>query len=155
MDSLIIVQRDYLIGDVMSIFTTEKEIDIDDISDDDDDEENIRNLCSVSMSKLRVKFLDMLMLNRPQVFIFASCWSYYSEINQILQSIGIFSALRVSKERGDLTMEKLFGLNDEQKAFLKFVASNDKKDIIVAGMYEDFSKIYLYIVSYLTLLAIN
>ena len=119
---------------MISIFTTEKEIDSDD-SDDDEDDENIRNLCSVSMSKLRLKFLDMLMLNRPQVFIFASCWSYYSEINQILQSIGIFSALRVSKERGDLTMEKLFGLNDEQKDFLKFVANNDKKDIIVAGMY--------------------
>ena len=132
----IISERDYLMGDVVPIFTTEKELDIDDFDDDEEEEneENTLELSSVSINKLKVKFLDMLKLERPHVFIFASCWSYYSELNQVLQSIGIFSVLHVSKERGDITMENLFELNEDQKKFLKCIAEDDRKDIIVAGI---------------------
>ena len=81
-----------------------------------------------------MKFEELVNEESPTVFIFATCYSYFSEINGLLHSSGLISALNVSKERGDITNGKIFKLDDEQKDFLKKITENlIIKDIIIAG----------------------
>ena len=68
------------------------------------------------------------------MLVLASCWSFRSEISNILRSTGLYSAVITSEDRGNITAGKLFKLDNEQKDLLKEIASNDtKKDIILFG----------------------
>ena len=91
-------------------------------------------LLKSSRNSIQMKFNDLLKASQPHVLIFASCFSYESEINDILRSCGLLSALIVSAERGAITGGNVFKLDEEQQKFLQKI-SNDKsiKDVIIHG----------------------
>ena len=93
-------------------------------------------LLESSRNSIQMKFNDLLKASQPHVLIFASCFSYESEINDILRSCGLLSALIVSAERGAITGENVFKLDEEQQIFLQKIA-NDKsiKDVIIYGKF--------------------
>ena len=72
--------------------------------------------------------------NLPHVFIFATCYSLLSQINQLLRSHGLLSVLNISKERGDITFGKMSLLDEDQKSLLMEIIKNpDTKDVIIGG----------------------
>ena len=71
----------------------------------------------------------------PNTIIFASCYSYFSEIKTIMQSCGLISAVAVSSERGDITKGKYYVCDPEQRDFLKAVSQGGFKDFIITGNF--------------------
>ena len=91
-------------------------------------------LTESSKVAIRNEFERVISLNRPIVLILASCWSFCSEISNILRSTGLLSALNLLEERGQITIEKLFKLDDGQKDLLRSVINNPTiKDVIIFG----------------------
>ena len=82
---------------------------------------------------LQVQFEDISKSNTPNVIIYASCYSYFSEIKTIMLSCGLISAVAVASERGKITRGKYFVCDPEQRAFLKAVSQSSKKDFIIIG----------------------
>ena len=82
------------------------------------------------------EFERILDTDKPTVLILASCWSFRSEISNILRSTGLYSALITSEERGYVTVGKLFKLDDEQQHLIRKIATDGTiKDAFVFGMY--------------------
>ena len=86
------------------------------------------------------KFKDLLKTEEPHVLIFASCFSYLSEINHTLRSSGLYSCLLVSTERSEITLGKVCHLDKEQQELLEAVTEVDDenhqfliKDVILSG----------------------
>ena len=92
-------------------------------------------LAETSKNAIKDKFEQLLKTEYPHVFIFASCFSHESEINDILRSSGMYSCLLISAERGDITYGRVCYLDKEQQEFLKIVANMEFpiKDIIIYG----------------------
>ena len=88
-------------------------------------------LLKSSRNKIRMKFNDLLKTSQPNVLIFASCFSHESEINDILRSDGLLSALTVAAERGGITCGKVFKLDPEQQDVLKKIAENFEIKLVV------------------------
>ena len=86
-----------------------------------------------SISLIKKAFDDLISSDKPHVFIFASCWSFFSEINSVLRASGLISALFLSKERYDITEGRMFKLNEDQKHLLELAAKEEKKDVIITG----------------------
>ena len=84
---------------------------------------------------LQLHFDEISKSDVPNVIIFASCYSYYSEIKTIMISCGLISAVAVTTERGDITRGKYFICDPEQRAFLREVSQSGKKDFIITGTY--------------------
>ena len=104
-------------------------------------------LLKSSVNSIKKTFEDLIKTEEPHIFVFATCFSHYSEINHLLYSCGLFSALTISKEHGDITCGKIFKLNEEQKSLLKEVTRNyNIKDNIFGGKCS-FRKFYIYNIS--------
>ena len=73
---------------------------------------------------LKVEFDNISRSDVPNVIIFASCYSYFSEIKTIMISCGLISAVAMSSERGDITGGKYFVCDPEQRTFLKAVSES-------------------------------
>ena len=58
-------------------------------------------LLKSSVNSIKKTFEDLIKTEEPHVFVFATCFSHYSEINYLLYSCGLYSALTISKEHGD------------------------------------------------------
>ena len=84
-------------------------------------------------SKNSIKIMSdyMLKTDCANVFFFASCYSQKSEINNLMKASGLFSALIVAAERGDISCGKVFKLDPEQQAFLKKIAENPTINLVV------------------------
>ena len=84
-------------------------------------------------SKNSIKIISdyMMMSGCPNVLIFASCYSQKSEINNLMKASGLYSALLVAAERGDISCGKVFKLDPEQQTFLKMIAENSLLNTIV------------------------
>ena len=94
-------------------------------------------LTDESKAKLQNEFERILSSDKPVVLILASCWSFRSDISNILRSTGLYSALILSEERGSITAGKLFQLDHEQKDFLREITQDDtKKDIFIFGEHK-------------------
>ena len=52
---------------------------------------------------------------KPTALIFASCYSMYSNITDILRANGILTIMNMSKERGEITEGKAFHLDEDQQ----------------------------------------
>ena len=52
---------------------------------------------------------------RPSVLIFASCYSFQSEIRELLIANGILASLNISKDRGMVSEGKMFALDKQQQ----------------------------------------
>ena len=88
-----------------------------------------------SVNSIKKKFEESINTTWPHVFIFATCFSRKSEINHLLRSCGLFSALTVSKDRADITSGTVFQLDEEQKAFLEAIINDPQlKDVIIGGI---------------------
>ena len=90
-------------------------------------------------SEITSKFEALLVTKKPQVLIFASCFSHLSEINHTLRALGLYSCLLVSAERSEITLGKVCHLDEEQQLLLQDVIKEDgngiflKKDVIIGG----------------------
>ena len=62
---------------------------------------------------------DLLERTKPYAIIFASCFSFRSEINDILASNGLLASLNMSVDRGNVTSGNVFALDDKQKEIIK------------------------------------
>ena len=84
-------------------------------------------------SKNSIKLISdyMMISGCPNVLIFASCYSQKSEINDLMKASGLYSALLVAAERGDISCGKVFKLDPEQQAFLKKITENPKIKVVV------------------------
>ena len=86
-----------------------------------------------SKAAIKAKFEDLRHGITPQFFIFATCHSFQSQINQILRSLGLTSALSIRQEKGELTEGKIYELDESQKEILQKVADEQPKNIILWG----------------------
>ena len=99
-------------------------------------------MVELCQSLVKSKFKTLYTTEVPIILVFASCWSHYSPINTFLCARGIFAVLALKKERSNLTLDKVFKLNEEQRAYLKMVVDDRMidgrlitKDLIIAGKY--------------------
>ena len=86
-----------------------------------------------SKAAITAKFEDLIHGRKPQFFVFATCYSFRSQINQILRSSGLISVLSIRQEKGELTEGKIYELDEGQKEILKNVADKQPKNIILWG----------------------
>ena len=89
-----------------------------------------------SKEKLKTKFEEVLAKQVPMVLILASCFSFKSQICDILRSTGLLTVFNVLEERGDITNGNMFLLDPEQQEFFKTISDEqlDIKDVIVGGI---------------------
>ena len=79
-------------------------------------------------------FKELCESDNPNVIIFASCYSFYSEIKQLMRSAGLLSVVAMQEDSGEISFGKMFKLGQEQKQVLDEVAGNKKiKDIVLKG----------------------
>ena len=91
-----------------------------------------------STMTIKNEFDRILDLKQPIVLILASCWSYRSQIADILRSRGLFTVMNVLEERGNITNGKMFVLDQEQQNFFKNIVDLVIKDVILMGEYAYF-----------------
>ena len=89
-----------------------------------------------SKTNLKTTFEEFLSKQVPIVLILASCFSFNSEICDILRSTGLLTVLNVLEERGDITNGNMFLLDPEQQEFFKIISDEELniKDVIVGGI---------------------
>ena len=88
-------------------------------------EDKIYYLGDTDKNKILMKFQnDFLKKDKPYVFILASCHSYINEVNNILRSYGLYAALRISEDRGELTNGRIFQLDEGQKHVLRKIVED-------------------------------
>ena len=74
-----------------------------------------------SEDKLISKFNDFKRADKPGILILATCYSEKSEVNTLLGLYGLYAALFISKERGELTDGRIYKLDDDQTKVLEKV----------------------------------
>ena len=83
------------------------------------------NLADTDKNKILMKFKnDFVKKDAPYVFILATCHSYINEVNNILRSYGLYAALRISEDRGELTNGRIFQLDEDQKHVLRKIVED-------------------------------
>ena len=84
---------------------------------------------------LKLKFEDFLSKRVPTVLVLASCWSYRSEICDIIRSTGLLTVLNVLEDRAKITNGNMLLLDQEQQDFFRTICDVFLmiKDIILAG----------------------
>ena len=89
-----------------------------------------------SKTNLKTTFEEFLSKQVPIVLILASCFSFKSQICDILRSTGLLTVLNVLEERGDITNGNMFLLDPEQQKFFKIISDEELniKDVIVGGI---------------------
>ena len=88
-----------------------------------------------SKEVLKNEFERIISLNKPIVLVLASCWSFQSEISNILRAVGLYSALNLLEDHGEISAGKMFKLDEDQKDILTSIAFDETiKDIIIDGM---------------------
>ena len=90
-------------------------------------------LTQTSKESIREKYEEVKESKEPHVIVYSSCWSYYSQITQLMRSCGLLSAVALKKDRGEITTGQVFQLTDNQKETLDIVAKEKKKDVIITG----------------------
>ena len=87
-------------------------------------EEDEYNMCEMELtqdSKVQLEQLAKKLLNQstPCVVIFNSCYSYYSQINDVLISNGVFAALNLMNDNTINADGKFIELSDHQRNILQ------------------------------------
>lgn len=57
----------------------------------------------------------------PNVIIFASCFSFESEVRELLIANGILASMNIAKDRAEVSEGRVFALNDQQKEIIDLV----------------------------------
>ena len=119
----IVDDRQYHMGTVLELFSKE-----------DETKPGKFSLTEISKQAIKAEFERILTLGKPIVLILASCWSFQSEISNILRSSGLYSALNLSEDRGMISSGKLFLLDPDQQEFLRTIMNDlEIKDVIIGG----------------------
>ena len=113
----LIEERNYQMGTVVQVS-----------SEEDQNNEGEFKLDENSKVLLKSEFERLLSLNRPMVLILASCWSHQSEISNILRSSGLYSALRLTEDKAELTNEKSFILDKIQRQIIETVVVDHRNN---------------------------
>ena len=95
-----------------------------------------------SKAKLKTTFEEFLVKCVPIVLILASCFSFNSQICDILRSTGLLTVLNMLEQRGEITNGKMFLLDSEQQRFFRIISNEvlNIKDMIISGTYNMLSK---------------
>ena len=119
----VIKEREYQMGNVVTVF-----------SKADKNREGRYVLYESSKERIKIEFERVANAQKPIVLILASCWSFRSEISNILRSTGLYAALNISEDRGKITTGKMFTLTNEQQNLLKQITEHPEiKDVIIFG----------------------
>ena len=119
----IVEGRQYHMGTVLELFSTE-----------DETQPGKFSLTEFSEQLIKAEFERILTYGKPIVLVLASCWSFQSEISNILRSIGLYSALNLTEDRGMITSGKLFLLDSAQQELLRSIMNDSEiKDVIIGG----------------------
>ena len=121
----LIKERNYKMGQVIEV-----------TSKPDESNDGKYMLKDDSKAKLKTTFEEFLSKQVPIVLILASCFSFKSQICDILRSTGLLTVLNVLEERGDITNGNMFLLDPEQQEFFKTISDEelDIKDVVVGGI---------------------
>ena len=84
----------------------------------DSDGRNRYKLQDGSIDELKYMFDNILDSEKPNVLIFASCFSKRSEINNVIDACGLYPALFLTAEMGLVTGRQRFKLNEKQRSIL-------------------------------------
>ena len=69
----------------------------------------------------------------PTVIVLAFCWSEKSELNDILRSAGIYTAMVLREERAQITESRHVELDEGQKDFIRTIAEKKPRNIFLWG----------------------
>ena len=121
----IVEERDYRMGTVLTMFSKR-----------DKNRPGKYVLQEHCKAELKTKFEDLLTKQVSTVLILASCWSYRSEICNILRSTGLLTVLNILEERAKITNGNILRLDQEQQDFFRTICNVILmiKDIILAGI---------------------
>lgn len=64
---------------------------------------------------------NLIKQDKPSCLIFASCYSFYSEICHIMGKYGILTAVEMQRDRGNLTNGKAYLLDEQQQQIIHAV----------------------------------
>ena len=78
-----------------------------------------------SKNTLKTEFERVVSLDKPIVLVLASCWSFNSEISNILRAVGLYSAINLLEEHGEMSAGKMFRLDTDQKYLLQSISSDE------------------------------
>ena len=126
----IVKQRNYEMGTVMELRTKKQ-----------DEDKTKYALQKGSKSAIKMLFNSLLTNQLPIVLILASCWSFQSELSNIIRASGLLSALNISEERGKITIGNMLQLDKYQQEVLRTIINDETiKDVCFQGM--DFKIIF-------------
>ena len=114
-------EKAFKMGFVIPIFTKE-------------DEDGKYHLNQRSKNVIKFFSQDLMKTDSPHVVIFGSCHSQKSEIKHLMRSSGLFAAICMATDRGEITCGKLFELDPEQQDMLNTIVNDlNIKDVILSG----------------------
>ena len=121
----VIKERNYKMGQVIEV-----------TSKPDESNDGKYVLQDDSKAKLKTTFEEFLSKQVPIVLILASCFSFKSQICDILRSTGLLTVLNVLEERGEITNGNMFLLDPGQQEFFKIISDDELniKDVIIGGI---------------------
>ena len=120
----IVKQRNYVMGKVLELRTRAK-----------DESKTKYTLQASSRSAIKMEFNSLLTNQLPMVLILASCWSFESELSNIIRASGLLSAINISEEHGKITIGNMLQLDKYQQEVLKTIINDETiKDVCFQGM---------------------
>lgn len=76
-------------------------------------------LSNISKRVLKRLANELRTSKKPSLVIFASCYSYESNIKDYLCSLGVMASLNISQDKGFVTQGKAFSLDEDQQNVIK------------------------------------
>ena len=93
--------------------------------------ETTYDLSHLSQNDLKCLAKRLRESTTPNVIIFASCFSFESEIRELLIANGILASLNISKDRGDVSEGRVFALNDQQSEIIDLIVKVKEIRLII------------------------
>ena len=132
----IIEERKYEMGIVLELRTKKQ-----------DNDKSKYALQKGSKSAIKILFNSLLTNQLPIVLILASCWSFQSELSNILRASGLLSALNISEERGKITIGNMLQMDKYQQEVLRTIINDETiKDVFFQGMNFEISIVYIKLI---------
>ena len=90
--------------------------------------QSMYHLSEITKKDLKQLANKLHVQSKPIVVIFASCYSYYSEIKDFLCSQGVLATLNLNRDKGEITQGRIFALDQQQREVLKKVRKSVEED---------------------------
>ena len=79
------------------------------------------NLTDLSRKDLIKLSKELRKAKHSSALIFASCFTFYSEIKELMIANGILAALNISKDHGEISEGKAYQLDEQQQEIIDTV----------------------------------